>query len=161
MAQSTDLELNEDAVRVAEILLKARAIFEDRNRKYLSAFKLGGADDNGFQLRHKAIRMHRQVQTFVSATHISTTPPDPDDCFDLINYAVFLIMCIEDENWTGVGLDGSDGLEDRYYSRDEMEEIFHDIVMYGGRETADASASLDHAWEKAEAIAAQHDKFLG
>lgn len=106
---STPEEVTRDAVAIRGIFKRATEIFLSRNSKYKSAFRVGGVVDNAFQLRHKAIRMLQKAQDY---EHYLTDPesyvrgygrkaeiPSIDDAYDLINYAAFLIICINQDIW--------------------------------------------------------------
>lgn len=102
-------ELKRDESTVREALHTALAIFTQRNQKYKSAFKEGGVVDNAFQLRHKAIRMLQKSQdyerwlqdpeAYVRGYGCEAEEPDLDDAYDLINYSLFLIICITEDLW--------------------------------------------------------------
>ena len=106
---STPEEVTKDAGLINTIFEKAARIFLARNSKYKSAFRVGGVVDNAFQIRHKAIRMLQKAQdyehfladpeSYVKGYGRAAEPPEIDDAYDLINYAAFLIICINQNIW--------------------------------------------------------------
>lgn len=92
-----DPSLIEQACVMGECL----TLMAERNGRYHDLWKRDGWLGNVFQLTHKASRIRRLF--FDRASHgEAVATPDPDDAFDLINYAIFFIRCLRESNRTGI-----------------------------------------------------------
>lgn len=94
----SDEELIKQRGEVHDILRRAMALYSERDAKYQGLWAEGGAQDNAFHLRHKAMRVFRMMELCEldeegrPLTHINKLT---EDAFDLINYTVFYIWCVE------------------------------------------------------------------
>lgn len=109
--QPTPEELDQMHRVVGYILDQAYDLFGVRNAKYKNAFVMEGAMGNSHMLRHKATRMMKKVMDYMQwledpmlyedAYGRRPEKPNVDDALDLINYACFLVVCIENDIWEG------------------------------------------------------------
>lgn len=103
---------NEDLLaqrgEVDKIFTRAWHLYMTRDEKYKGLWSEAGAQDNAFQLRHKAMRVWRsfesllqryrsnpvlQGQRLTSAEKVVLV----EDAFDMMNYVAFYIWCIEND----------------------------------------------------------------
>jgi len=91
----------ESTIEQMGVMVEAIKLFEERNARYNDLWKRDGWLGNVFQLTHKASRIRRLFFDKASRGEAAATP-DPDDAFDLINYAIFFIRCLRESNRTGI-----------------------------------------------------------
>jgi hypothetical protein len=90
---------------VEDILHSAYDLFLKRDDKYKGLWRDGGAEDNGFHMRHKAMRTFRVFQDQLPKLKESdlvdwaTREKLMEDAYDLINYAAFYIYCVKNGLW--------------------------------------------------------------
>jgi len=87
---------------IAAIFDEAYELFEQRDAKYKGLWINGGAEDNAFHLRHKAMRVFRTLQDNLKdlpegmrGEGTSVGEMLVEDAYDLINYAAFYIWCVQ------------------------------------------------------------------
>ena len=85
-----DMEQTSDRLRYLNVMSRAQEIYLQRDAKYKGLWKDGGPQDSAFHAQHKASRL-------VRATADDTFDEGAiDDALDLVNYAVFFILNMED-----------------------------------------------------------------
>lgn len=86
---------------MAKIFYEAFELFKERNAKYKDLWLDGGAEDNAFHLRHKAMRVFRTFQDSIGeltdgeVLWSEVEKQLTEDAMDLINYAAFYVICVQ------------------------------------------------------------------
>lgn len=106
-------QLQEQRLEVREILMRAENLYAERDAKYKGLWADAGASDNAFHLRHKALRVFRVFhdQVGFEEPDVWCTATLTEDAYDLINYCLFYIWCVENGRMQPQG------------SQDELDDI--------------------------------------
>ncbi len=96
---------------VGEILDEAFLIFGERDAKYKGLWSEAGAEDNAFQLRHKAMRVFkvfRDASWDEQGRPLELINKMTEDAFDLINYTAFYIWCMRNDRYFPISIELGD-----------------------------------------------------